>query len=182
MLTWSKLALKILGSGILGEVIPLTKLLNHGWLVLHLLLLKMMHNSHRIIAFDNKQVLQRRWEVKLRNEVHCYNVTIIVVFNQNYNTAIQKDSTLKPPIWMSRELIEDEVHYIRYPDKDQVIKQIHYHQYMHSQVQEANDSVASEQKVRMGSSETWLMMKCSIKLRLSCSRNVIIVNVAKIDR
>ena len=66
-LTGSKLALKILGSG--GPHVSYNSV--KSWLSGLAAVPATIPSGDFIAAFDNNQVLQRRWKVKLRNEVKC---------------------------------------------------------------------------------------------------------------
>ena len=100
-----------------------------------------------IIAFDNNQVLQRRWRVKLNNQVHCNIVTVVVCFNLDQQGRIPYDTSMnhRPSEWMYRNLTEEEEIFAKYIDKDDDIKDLHY-RHVTQFLQQELDIVAKEQK------------------------------------
>jgi len=79
-----------------------------------------------VIAFDNNQVLQRRWKVKLRNEVKCNIVMVVVSFLIAKTGKLEQNATLKPSSWSKSNLDESLTKKIKYIDQDDIIKQSHY--------------------------------------------------------
>jgi hypothetical protein len=98
-----------------------------------------------VVAFDNNQVLHRRW--KLANEVHCNVVTVVVHFELR-KTSNMQSSTPLPADWMYRELTDTEKQFVKYIDFDNDVKEIHYkHLY----------------KMLLLQNNEWLMMPIMIK-------------------
>jgi hypothetical protein len=72
----SKLALKILGSSGAHASYQAVK----SWINSLSTKPTNLPEGDLIAAFDNNQVLQRRWKVKLRNDIQCNVVTMVVFF------------------------------------------------------------------------------------------------------
>ena len=98
-----------------------------------------------VIAFDNNQVLQRRWKVKLQNQVQCHIVTVIVNFELRKDGLAQ--SVLpKPDSWMNRRLTDTESKFVEYIDQDGDIKEMHY-RHLDTFLNEQINIVVSQQKL-----------------------------------
>ena len=79
-----------------------------------------------VIAFDNNQVLQRRWKVKLQNQVQCHIVTVIVNFElrkKGWHNLYYQNQIIS---WMNRRLTDTESKFVEYIDQDGDIKEMHY--------------------------------------------------------
>ena len=74
-----------------------------SWLATHRSTICAVPHGDIVIAFDNNQVLQRRWKVRLSNEVKCNIVTIVVVFHIN-DAKLQHVSDIKPGCWAGNYL------------------------------------------------------------------------------
>ena len=98
-----------------------------------------------IYAFDNNQVLQRRWKVKLKNEVKCNIVTVIVFFSISKDGRLQHQSLLKPTQWASRNLTDDEIQHIKYSDLQDDVKTCHYELHLYPFLQKEIQAVVAEQ-------------------------------------
>lgn len=79
-----------------------------------------------IITFDNNQVIQRRWRVKLKHGVQCNVVTIIVVFCVNENGELQFNTEYKPSQWSQKPLTTEEINELKFIDQNKVHKETHY--------------------------------------------------------
>ena len=121
-LTGSKLALQILGSGGAHASYQAVK----RWLQNLGTTETQDDLGDVIIGFDNNQVLQRRWKVKLRNDVKCNIVTVVVSFNVCKYGQLQENPMLKPNEWNMKDLDPKELEKIKHIDKDNKIKETHY--------------------------------------------------------
>jgi translation initiation factor 2 beta subunit (eIF-2beta)/eIF-5 len=80
-------------------------------------------DSDCIATFDNNQILQRRWKVKLSNQVHCSVVTMVVFFK--FESKFQFQENLRPCDWMERELSDHEEDKVTNIDEHRETKEIH---------------------------------------------------------
>ena len=97
-----------------------------------------------IIAFDNNQVIQRRWKVKLKNEVACNVVTVVACFQLNNDGALQRNVQFHPSSWCSRILDEDEQKSVSFIDKTDEVRNAH-HLHLHAFLDKQIAIVAAEQ-------------------------------------
>ena len=75
-----------------------------------------------VVAFDNNQVLQRRWKVLLKNEVKCNIVTVVAVFCFDDTNNIQTDDVCSPAAWSQQPLQAEQIQHLKYPDKENNVK------------------------------------------------------------
>jgi Tfp pilus assembly protein PilN len=121
-MTGSRLALKVLGAGGAHSSYNAVK----TWLdSLASSEVKVMAGD-LIIAFDNNQILQRRWKVQLRNGVHCHVVTVVVHFLLEPKGKIQENAALKPTTWAAKPLTPEQKTKISKIDQDKEVKMTHY--------------------------------------------------------
>ena len=121
-LTGSKLALRILGSGGAHASYNSVK----SWLTNLGTVESEEDDGDIIVGFDNNQVLQRRWKVKLRNEVKCNIVTVVVYFVVRKHGRLQHNIEGQPSKWSRKELTEGEIQKIKFIDQSEKIRDTHY--------------------------------------------------------
>ena len=95
-------------------------------------------------AFDNNQILQRRWRVTLNNVVQCNVATMIIYFDLDENGQLQFENEA-PSSWMSAALPESELKRIKFLDQDDEIKAQHY-LHLHTFLARTIDEVQAEHK------------------------------------
>ena len=139
-LTGSKLALRILGSGGAHASYQSVK----AWLAGLSSQTQAVPSGDVIATFDNNQVLQRRWKVKLRNEVKCNIVTVIAFFKISSEGILQTQCELKPCNWSLRDIDNHQIERIKYIDKAEDIKETHY-THLHTFLAEEIKIVVEEQ-------------------------------------
>ena len=76
-------------------------------------------------AFDNNQIMKRRWRVQLNNTVHCNVVTMVVYFELDTEGRLQFEED-EPGQWYDRPLSIKEKDAVFFLDKQDAIKQTHY--------------------------------------------------------
>lgn len=96
-----------------------------------------------IVSFDNNQIFQRRWRVKLNQKLHCNVVTIIAAFEMGKEERLQHTDTFDPK-WNARLLTEGEQNHVKSIDQDCHIKQSHY-DYLYPLLEKHLQTVVSEQ-------------------------------------
>ena len=87
--------------------------------------------------FNNNQVLQRRWKVRLKNEVKSNIMIIAVFFHINTSSTLQMQTNLKPCIYM-KPPVEDNLNKIKYLDQDSKVKMTQYkhlHDFLVNEIQ-----------------------------------------------
>ena len=145
--TGSRLALKMMGSGGAYASYQAVK----SWLTSLASNPPEVPNGDLVLAFDNNQVLQRRWKVRLRNGVKCNIVTVLVSCVIKEKGMLEYDINLKPGIWWNNELSEADKIRIKYIDQDDRVKHAHY-EHLCSFVQKQIQLVAAEQEIKNPSS------------------------------
>ena len=121
-LTGSKLALRILGSGGPHASYDAVKI----WLQQQSERSVDVPQGDVVIAFDNNQILQRRWKVKLMNDVKCNIVTIVASFNMNTTGDLQKSRSLKFDWTDANELSPESKSKVKNIDQDNDIQDTHF--------------------------------------------------------
>ena len=84
--------------------------------------------------------------MKLKNEVRCNIVTVVVSFNVNRDGRLQHDINLKPSEWSSRPLTHEEIQRLKYLDQSDAIKGNHY-SHLYVFLQQVIQEVATEQTI-----------------------------------
>ena len=97
-----------------------------------------------VVAFDNNQVIKRRWKVKLKNSVHCNVVTVVVVFNVQPST-LQCQPKFLPSLWMTKTLTADEIECLKQCDMQKDVRLTH-RKHLHVYLKEQLAIVIKEQK------------------------------------
>ncbi len=92
-LTGSRVALQILASGGAHASYKVVK----SWLASLGSTVSPVQYGDIIVAFNNNQVLQRRWNVRLKTEVRCNIVTVNAVFHLGEESLLPICPSLKPP-------------------------------------------------------------------------------------
>ena len=132
-LTGSSLTLKILGSGGPRASYKVVK----EWLASLGSTVSEVPEGDLIVAFDNNQVLQRRWKVRLKNEVKSNIVTIVVFFHIHTSSNLQMQPNLKPSMYLNKS-VEDNLKKIKYLDQDSEVKMTQYkhlHDFLANEIQ-----------------------------------------------
>ncbi len=80
-----------------------------------------------LVAFDNNQILQRQWHVKLNNRMECNVVTVVVMFEFDENGHLQSAVAYHPSLWFLKDLSVADIPAIKYIDCQESIKDTHYH-------------------------------------------------------
>ena len=99
-----------------------------------------------LAVFDNNQILQRRWRVKLNNTVHCNVCTMVIYFEIGEHGSLQHE-TLCPHEWMSQAKPEEEAEFVKNIDKREDIKETHYH-HLHQFLEQVIAKVYAEQVLK----------------------------------
>ena len=144
-ITGSRLSLQILGGGGCHASYQSVK----RWLQSLSIEKRQFPEGECIIAFDNNQILQRRWRVKLNNQVACNVVTVVVSFTTNAEGRIQYVEAYEPGQWMYRNITEDETKFVKFSDKNKDVKDMHY-KHLHAFLQKQIDIVKCEQQAHEG--------------------------------
>ena len=147
-LTGSKLALQVIGSGGPHASYQTVK----SWLATLGDVPPEVQDGDLIVAFDNNQVLQRRWKVQLRNEVKCNIVTIVVFFRVDKKGKLQMKAELSPKGWTNQDLSQDMISRLKYLDQETDVKETHYFHLKHF-LSEQIQKVFEEQVKRDGKFE-----------------------------
>ena len=103
-------------------------------------------NTDSVVAFDNNQVMKRRWKVKLNNQVQCSVVTVVVNFELRKEGDLQCQFPI-PRSWFSRNLTAEEKQYVKYIDLDDNVKELHYH-HLHDFLESQIELVVSQQTLQ----------------------------------
>ena len=98
-----------------------------------------------LVAFDNNQIMKRRWKVRLHNTVQCDVVTMIVIFIINTEGQLQTLPLLKPDAWMTKEISNVDKEDLKSLDQRQDIKKSHW-EFLYPYLDKMLNFVSSEQE------------------------------------
>ncbi len=99
-----------------------------------------------VAAFDNNQVLNRPWKVKLGAKYVVNIVTMVVLFTIDKNGTLQHSKELIPANWNSRQLTDEEIDRVKNVDKCEKIHRKHLQPFLAQSL----NTVISEQKWQDG--------------------------------
>ena len=140
-MTGSKLALQLLGKGGAHASYASVK----AWLRQLGVDTLDVPDGDLVITFDNNQVLERRWKVKLKNEVRCNIVTVVASFKMS-DLSLQNNKSFKVD---TTRINQKNIESLKFIDQQEDVKNTHY-SHLYSYIQKQIDIVKSEQVVNEG--------------------------------
>lgn len=80
-----------------------------------------------IAVFDNNQIMQRRWRVKLNYEMHRDVVTMLIFPEMTASRDVHSQfQTSKPSTWLNKQLSDVKLEYVSFVDQQEEIQSTHY--------------------------------------------------------
>ena len=109
-----------------------------------------------VIAFDNNQMLQKTWAVRVGNKFKCSAITMNVAFEMNSHGTLQLNGLLKPSLWCNTNLTSVQIQKLKYVDQNDEVKKIHYDEHLYPFISGRIQKVLKEQQmIRDGDCITW---------------------------
>ena len=79
-----------------------------------------------VVAFDNNQMLQKSWAIRVGNKFKCSSITMNVAFVMNSQGVLQLEGLLKLTSWSNATLTHAQKERLKYIDQDESVKKLYY--------------------------------------------------------